>query len=147
MIGYLAGRIVTGMTVSRPRRVRHLVMWVADTDEVVDDVLRVDVRLRSVTEAMASGEDIVWATHDLDRESVCFSLMVDSWASGADDGLAQARLRARRCLRRCLSDAGLLDNGRRRGNCPSPPLQLRLDPGPLCLRAMRPAPPSGEAMN
>jgi hypothetical protein len=124
-----------------------LVMWVADTDEVVDDVLRVDVHLRSVTETMASGEDIVWATHDLDRESVCFSLMVDSWARGADDGLADARLRARRCLRRCLSDAGLLGTDRRRGNCPSPPLRLRLDPGPLCLRAMRPARPTGEAMN
>ena len=124
-----------------------MVMWVADTDDVVDDVLHADVHLRSVTEAIASEDDIVWATHDLDRESVCFSLMVDSWASSADDGLAEARLRARRCLRRCLSDAGLLGSDRRCGNCPSPPLRLRLDPGPLCLRAMRPAIPTGETLN
>lgn len=128
------------------RKVRHLVMWVADTDRPVENPLDVDAFLRSVTATMATREDILWATHDLDRESVCFSIMVEGPGLGADAGLAEARLRARSCLRACLGDAGLLESSRsnRRG---APPITLRLDATPLQLQPLRTSAPADEKLN
>lgn len=129
------------------RRVRHLVMWVADTDRPVDNPLDVDVFLSSVTATMATREDVLWATHDLDRESVCFSIMVEGGGNGADDGLAEARLRARSCLRACLGDAGLLETSTSRNGRGVPPITLRLDATPLQLHPLRPASPADETLN
>ncbi len=132
---------------SSSRKVRHLVMWVAGTDRSVDDPVEIDAVLSSATATMTDDEGIVWATHDLDRESVCFSLMVEATAENGDDGLAEARRRARSSLHRCLADAGLTDHPARLDDTPSPGVLLRLDPGPLSLRAMQAAMPAHERLN
>lgn len=133
---------------SGSRLVRHLVIWVAGTDRLIEDVALVDRLMKRVTARVATAEGILWATHDLDRESVCFSVMVQGRASSSRDGLPEARLRTRSSLRSALSETGLLEGARQRvGAGEVAPVQLRLDPMPLALHFVAVEPPAAEALN
>jgi hypothetical protein len=122
-------------------------MWAADTVDPIENFAPVERFLQSLTEQFTAMARIEWATHDVDRESVCFSLMVESVAGDGDDGLTDARLRAGRCLRSCLGAAGVLADVDTLVGCSMPPVRLRLDPWPLCLRRMQAAAPSEAALN